>query len=133
MEPTIYKPSIYKGAGIYKAEGGGGFFPIELKTIQGSRSTPIYLIPWPDTIDTTNIRVTTQVLYFDVGTKIRFTCNKQFSIIDGTTNNMPFFSSLWIDGSFDYVVEYGVITISVRNPDNSQINPQDVEIKISGY
>lgn len=26
MEPTIYKPSIYKGAGIYKAgaEGGGG-------------------------------------------------------------------------------------------------------------
>jgi hypothetical protein len=25
MEPTIYKPSIYKGAGIYKAgaEGGG--------------------------------------------------------------------------------------------------------------
>lgn len=26
MEPTIYKPSIYKGAGIYKTgtEGGGG-------------------------------------------------------------------------------------------------------------
>ena len=26
MEPTIYKPSIYKGAGIYKtgAAGGGG-------------------------------------------------------------------------------------------------------------
>ena len=26
MEPTIYKPSIYKGAGIYKigADGGGG-------------------------------------------------------------------------------------------------------------
>lgn len=30
MEPTIYKPSIYKGAGIYKtgAEGGGGTFDI---------------------------------------------------------------------------------------------------------
>lgn len=29
MEPTIYKPSIYKGAGIYKsgAEGGGGGLP----------------------------------------------------------------------------------------------------------
>lgn len=29
MEPTIYKPSIYKGAGIYKigAEGGGGIIP----------------------------------------------------------------------------------------------------------
>jgi len=29
MEPTIYKPSIYKGAGIYKtgAEGGGGDLP----------------------------------------------------------------------------------------------------------
>jgi uncharacterized protein (TIGR02145 family) len=29
MEPTIYKPSIYKGAGIYKtgAEGGGGGVP----------------------------------------------------------------------------------------------------------
>ena len=24
MEPTIYKPSIYKGAGIYKAGSGGG-------------------------------------------------------------------------------------------------------------
>lgn len=24
MEPTIYKPSIYKGAGIYNAGGGGG-------------------------------------------------------------------------------------------------------------
>ena len=24
MEPTIYKPSIYKGAGIYKAGAGGG-------------------------------------------------------------------------------------------------------------
>ena len=24
MEPTIYKPSIYKSAGIYKAEAGGG-------------------------------------------------------------------------------------------------------------
>ena len=24
MEPTIYKPSIYKGAGIYKAGGAGG-------------------------------------------------------------------------------------------------------------
>lgn len=24
MEPTIYKPSIYKGAGIYKLGGGGG-------------------------------------------------------------------------------------------------------------
>lgn len=25
MEPTIYKPSIYKGAGIYKAGGGGSY------------------------------------------------------------------------------------------------------------
>jgi hypothetical protein len=32
MEPTIYKPSIYNGAGIYKAgaEGGGGGGDIEL-------------------------------------------------------------------------------------------------------
>lgn len=36
MEPTIYKPSIYKGAGIYKigAEGGGGG-DIELKKVYG--------------------------------------------------------------------------------------------------
>lgn len=33
MEPTIYKPSIYKGAGIYKtgAEGGGGFLKDSVK------------------------------------------------------------------------------------------------------
>ena len=32
MEPTIYKPSIYKGTGIYKtgAEGGGGGIPPEV-------------------------------------------------------------------------------------------------------
>ena len=24
MEPTIYKPSIYKGAGVYKTGAGGG-------------------------------------------------------------------------------------------------------------
>lgn len=35
MEPTIYKPSIYKGAGIYKAgaEGGGGAVAITTKMI----------------------------------------------------------------------------------------------------
>lgn len=35
MEPTIYKPSIYKGAGIYKAgaEGGGGAVAIATKMI----------------------------------------------------------------------------------------------------
>jgi len=37
MKPTIYKPSIYKGAGIYKvgAEGGGGGANFIIKDING--------------------------------------------------------------------------------------------------
>lgn len=37
MEPTIYKPSIYNGAGVYKtgAEGGGGGGEIQIKQIYG--------------------------------------------------------------------------------------------------
>ena len=49
MEPTIYKPSIYKGAGIYKngAEGGGGvvkFIPFcsDIRT-SGILSSSLYI------------------------------------------------------------------------------------------
>lgn len=48
MEPTIYKPSIYKGAGIYKtgAEGGGGGaslpFDVDFSRIDFSVSNPEY-------------------------------------------------------------------------------------------
>ena len=35
MEPTIYKPSIYKGAGIYKAGGGGSLFEPGTTMING--------------------------------------------------------------------------------------------------
>lgn len=34
MEPKIYKPSIYKGAGIYKAGAGGGEIPLHESILQ---------------------------------------------------------------------------------------------------
>ena len=42
MEPTIYKPSIYKGAGIYKtgAEGGGGDEPVIYYDNIGGKNYP---------------------------------------------------------------------------------------------
>lgn len=50
MEPTIYKPSIYKGAGIYKtgADGGGGgrfegSYNISAATSTVSVNTPYYV------------------------------------------------------------------------------------------
>lgn len=48
MEPTIYKPSIYKGAGIYKTgtEGGGGggdnVFVVEVQLQNGSTPGEYY-------------------------------------------------------------------------------------------
>ena len=57
MEPTIYKPSIYKGAGIYKtgAEGGGGGLPDDVVLYQVLKNTARgYSIGWSIPFSETN-------------------------------------------------------------------------------
>lgn len=74
-EPTIYKPSIYKGAGIYKTgdEGGGGqkgvVFDIDFKTYTGDLSS-FYLYPqkgcpfmWKKSSSTTNLSLDSEGLH----------------------------------------------------------------------
>ena len=126
-------PTVYKGDSIYNmgaGGGGGGGVYIEITEYQGSRRTPTFN-GWPDNVGGEPNRVSSQVLYLNsfVGKKLKISAGANFLVgaIDGIAYSQPFNDYSWAD-EIELTINYGVVTISVRKSDNSNITPDEVNI-----
>lgn len=127
MEPTIYKPSIYKGAGIYKigSEGGGGGGDLVLlKGTSGNYNNttwPLNRELWPN-------RVCALPIYVDIGdfVKIEIDSNFEYAICCGSGDGQGWEIPDWINGVYTFTADYNFVTVSIRKLDNSNITPNDI-------
>lgn len=125
MKPTIYKPSIYKGAGIYKVSAGGG--EIQKKQIYGQHN--LYMVDSNGYIgftisngDTIICIVDTTADYSGLGLgQVKF-YDKQINNIQ--INGLDFKTTIingveWLAQNFDlYTDEMGVNAVWYNNNEN---------------
>lgn len=125
MEPKIYKPSIYKGAGIYKTVGGGGGGDfVLLKGTSGNYNNTT----WPLNRTLLPNRVCVLPIYVDIGdfVKIEIDSNFEYAVCCGSGDGQGWEDPNWINGVYTFTADYNFVTITIRKQDDSNITPNDI-------
>lgn len=144
MEPTIYKPSIYKGAGIYKtgAEGGGGGLPDTYQELLYLRNKANAWVKIPADIYGWGVEMVFALNSYSSGNNIyeffshRGDSNDILSIINGSNelaiNNHTYTTTY----TLSYLSNFEQVKIDIKQNNSStitgKINYGSNEINVNG-